>query len=195
MDSVQQNTFLRGGIVAIEIRVYFDACCFIDLAKIALKFQTEDGREPHIFFLKKFIDAARAKEVTVLTSSLSVTECTHVKDKSKSEPERIIKTDEVKRLFQGLIMSGKSGVLPAQPTPIIVEKARDLVWVHGTSLRAMDALHVATALHHKCTHFITTDNLGEENIKVINGLGLAVCSADKIAHLLADHHKQMDLSR
>lgn len=180
--------------MSIDIRVYFDACCFIDLAKTALKLQTENGRDSHIFFCRKFIDAARAKEAVVLTSSLSVTECTHVKDKSKPEVERIIKTDEVRRLFQGMIMSGKSGVLPAQPTPLIVEKARDLVWVHEMNLRAMDALHIATALQHKCTHFITTDNFGEANIKIINGLGLAICSADKISHLLPDHHRQLEIS-
>ena len=85
-----------------------------------------------------------------------------------------------------MLISGKSGVIPAQPTPLIVEKARDLVWVYGATLKAMDALHVASAMHHKCNHFITTDNLGEENIKIINGFGLAICSADKISHLLPD---------
>lgn len=179
--------------MGIEIRVYFDACCFIDLAQNALRINTDADREPHIFFAKKLIDAARAKEATVITSTLTTTECTCVKDKSKPESERIIKTDEVRRLFQGMLLSGKSGVLPAQPTPLIVEKARDLVWVNRATLKAMDALHVATALHHKCTHFITTDNLGEDNIKIINGLGLAVCSADKTAHLLPNHHKQLDL--
>lgn len=180
--------------MGIEIKVYFDACCFIDLAKTALRLQTENDREPHIFFCRKLIDAARSKEAIVLTSSLTVTECTHVKDKSKPVSNQIIKTDEVKRLFQGMVLSGKSGVLPAQPTPLIVEKARDLVWEHGTTLKAMDALHVATALQHECSHFITTDNFGEDNIKIINSLGLAVCSADKISHLLPDHHKQLDLS-
>lgn len=180
--------------MGIEIKVYFDACCFIDLAKTALDLQIEDGREPHIFFCKKLIDAARVKEAVVLTSSLTVTECTHIKDKSQADNVKIIKDNEVKRLFHGMLLSGKSGVLPAQPTPLIVEKARDLVWEYQTTLKAMDALHVATALQHKCTHFITTDNLGDENIKIINSLGLAVCSADKVSHLLPDHHKQLDLS-
>lgn len=175
----------------IEIRVYFDTCCFIDLAKTHLKLQLDANREPHVFFCRKFLDAARSKECVVLTSSLTLTECTHVKDKSQPEAKQIIKSDEVKRLFQGMIMSGKSGVIPVQPTPLIVEKARDLVWEHRANLRSLDALHIATALHQKCTHFITTDNLGEENIRIINSLGLPVCTADKISYLLPDHHKQL----
>lgn len=177
--------------MSIDIRVYLDACCFIDLAQHGLKLKADADREPHVFYCRKFIDAARAKEAIVLTSTLTITECSFVKDISKPEHERKIKTDEVRRLFQGLLLSGKSGVLPAQPTPLIVEKARDLVWVDGATLKAMDALHVATALHHKCSHFITTDNFGEESLAIIRGLGLAVCSADKIAHFLPDHHKQL----
>lgn len=174
-----------------DIRLYFDACCFIDLAKTELKLILEEGKEPHVYYAKKFIDAARAKELIVLTSTLTMTECTHVKDKSKPEGNNRIQTSEVKRLFQGMLMSGKSGVLPAQPVPFIVEKARDLTWEHGTTLKAMDALHVATAIHHKCSHFITTDNLGEDNIEIIRDFGVAVCSADTISHLLPDHHKQL----
>lgn len=177
--------------MGIDIRIYFDSCCFIDLAQYELKLQTDADREPHIFYCRKFIDAARSKEAIVLTSTLTVTECSSVKDISKPEHERKIKTDEVRRLFQGLLLSGKSGVLPAQPTPLIVEKARDLVWVEGATLKAMDALHIATALDHKCSHFVTTDNLGEDNLAIIRELGLAVCSADKIAHLLPDHHRQL----
>lgn len=178
-----------------DIKVYFDTCCFIDLAKTSLKLQTEENREPHIFYCKKLIDAARAKEATVLTSSLTMTECTYIKDKSKLEKSRVVKNDEVKRLFHGMLLSGKSGVLPAQPTPFIIEKARDIVWEHGATLKAMDSLHVATALQHKCTYFITTDNLGEDNIKIINGLGLSICSADKVSHLLPDKYRQLDLSK
>ena len=177
--------------MGIEIRVYFDACCFIDLAKNHLKLQLDPNREPHVFFCRKFLDAARSKECVVLTSSLTITECTHIKDKSQLESKQRIKSDEVKRLFHGMIMSGKSGVIPAQPTPLIVEKARDIVWEHGANLKSLDALHIATALQLKCTHFVTTDNLGEGNIRIINSLGLSVCPADKIAYLLPDHHKQL----
>ncbi|CAN4267472.1 PIN_MT3492-like domain containing protein [Methylophilaceae bacterium] len=179
--------------MTIDIRVYFDSCCFIDLAKTSLNLHTESGRTDHIFYCKKLLDAARKKELVVLTSILTLSECTHVKDKSKFKTEQAIRTDEVKRLFHGMVMSGRSGVLPVQPTPLVVEKARDLVWTHGTSLKAMDAIHVATAIVNKCNYFLTTDNLGKENIEIINGLGLSVCSAGQISHLLPDHYKQMDL--
>jgi len=45
--------------------IYMDACCFIDLAKTALSVHTSPKREPHIFYCRKFLDAARAKDVNV----------------------------------------------------------------------------------------------------------------------------------
>lgn len=181
--------------MSIDLRLYFDACCFIDLVTHTLRFPTIAARADHIYFCRKFIDAARNKEALIITSTLTVTECTHVRDESKAEKEKIIKTEQVKRLFQGMLLSGKSGITPAQPTPQIIELARDLVWVHGTNLQPMDSLHVATALFHNCTHFITTDGLrNDENKKILNDLGLAVCQADEISHLLPSHHAQMQLT-
>lgn len=172
--------------------IYMDSCCFIDLARSALSVFTEPNREPHIFYSRKFLDAARAGHVTVYTSSVTVVECVNIKDESvKSKP--IVEDESVRPLFRGMLMSGRSGVLPVMPTPKITEAARDLRWVHDITCKPMDAIHLATALELKCSHFFTTDAFGAENIKKLSVLGLIVSSADYAADLLPSQYRQFDL--
>lgn len=173
--------------------IYMDACCFIDLAKSALSVYTSPKREPHIFYCRKFLDAARAKDVTVYTSTATVVECVHITD--ESQPGKPVVEEEASRaLFRGMLMSGKSGVMPVMPTPRITDMARDLKWVHEISCRPMDRLHLATAIEMKCTHFLSTDGkIGTENIKKLAGLGLVVCSADSVANLLPNQYRQFEL--
>jgi predicted nucleic acid-binding protein len=173
--------------------VYMDACCFIDLAKHDFKMQTRQDREPHIFYCRKFIEAARKNDATVYTSTISVVECIKLTD-DLSSGGPTTEDARVKELFKGMLMSARSGVLPVIPQPRITELARDLRWDHGITCKAMDAIHIATALSMKCSHFLTTDaKLGAENVKKIGALGLAVCTADKLADLLPDEYKQLPL--
>lgn len=187
------NSLLKVDLMSNEPRVYFDACCFIDMAQSAMSLQLETGRESHVFYCRKFLEAARNQEVFVFTSTVSVVECTSVKDRTKPSGQQGILTDDVKQLFRGMLLSARSGVMPVQPTPIIIEDARDLKWDDGATLRPMDAIHVATAIAMKCTHFVTTDNL--HGADIVNNLGLAICRADDIAHLLPDRYKQLALTR
>lgn len=173
--------------------IYMDACCFIDLAKTALSVHTSPKREPHIFYCRKFLDAARAKDLNVYTSTASVVECVFIIDES-APGKPVVEEDAARALFRGMLMSGKSGVMPVMPTPRITEAARDLRWVHGISCKPMDRLHLATAIEMKCGHFFTTDGrLGADNIKKLEGLGLAVCSADSVVNLLPNKYRQFEL--
>lgn len=175
-----------------KLRVYLDACCFIDMAASQLEVTVQAWKEPHIFYCRKFLEAARAQDIVVHTSVLTVAECTYVNEQPDGVQKQIILNDEVKALFKGMLLSGKSGVMPVQATPSIVERARDLRWVHGAPTKPMDAIHVATALAMKCTHFVTTDIL--QGIEIIRGLGLSVGSADSIAHLLPSIYRQLPLT-
>jgi predicted nucleic acid-binding protein len=173
--------------------VYMDSCCFIDMAKTALSVPTVAKREPHIFYCRKFLDAARAKEVTVHTSTMTMIECVQITDSSKpGNPP--VEDEAIKPLFRGMLMSAKSGVMPVIPTPRITEDARDLRWTHEITCKPIDALHIATALAMKCTHFFTTDSqIGADNIRKIGNLGLIVCTADQAADLLPSNYRQFVL--
>lgn len=177
-----------------EPKVYFDACCFIDLASHDLSIGVNLGRASHVYYCRKFLEAARNKEAGVFTSTLTVAECTHVKDDSNPSNHKTVLTDDVKRLFEGMLLSAKSGVMPVQPTPRIVKAARDLQWKHGAAFKPMDSLHIATAIEMGCGYFLTTDRrLGPENIKIVNSLGLTVCTADKISTCLPSRYAQLPL--
>ncbi len=173
--------------------VYMDACCFIDLAKSALSVPTLREREPHIFYCRKFLDAARAKDAVVYTSTISVVECVNIKD-TTAPGCPIVEDDGARTLFRGMLMSAKSGVMPVMPMPKITELARDLRWVHDITCKPVDAVHIATALAMKCSHMFSTDGrLGAENIRKISALGLTVCTADRAVELLPDQYRQYTL--
>lgn len=170
-----------------------DSCCFIDLAKNALSLPVLAKRDPHVFFCRKFLDAARANDVTVYTSTMTVIECVYVTDNG-TPGKQAIEDDGVKAIFRGMLLSGKSGVMPVIPTVRITDNARDLRWQDGITCKPIDRLHIATAIAMKCTHFFTSDDkLGSENIRNIANLGLTVCMADKAADLLPTHYRQFEL--
>lgn len=173
--------------------VYMDTCCFIDLAKTALSVYTSPKREPHIFYCRKFLDAARAKDVVIYTSTATVVECVHIRDESKPD-KPIVEEEAARALFRGMLMSGKSGVMPVMPSPRITGAARDLQWIHEISCKPMDRLHLATAIEMGCTHFFTSDGrFGVDNVKKLAGLGLTVSMADSVVGLLPNQYRQFEL--
>src|SRR4051812_39276669 len=104
--------------------VYMDSCCFIDLAKPLMKVTTLPARAPHIYFCRKFLEAARANHVIVYTSTVAVVECVKVTDETvKGGPT--VDDERVKVLFRSMLLSGKSGVMPVMPSAQITEAARD----------------------------------------------------------------------
>lgn len=172
---------------------YMDSCCFIDMAKTVVSVPTAIDRESHIFFCKKFIEAARAKHLIVYTSTITAVECVKLTD--DTAPDRPTRDDDsIKELFKKMLMSGRSGVMPVMPNPVITELARDLRWNHRITCKPMDRLHLATALAMKCSHFFTTDDrLGQQNVSKINALGMAICRANEASDFLPDQYKQLPL--
>lgn len=169
-------------------KLYFDACCFIDLAQKAVTGAVADDREDHVWYCQKFLEAHKGGEAMIYTSTLSVAECTHFKDENKN----IVLTAEVKALFRAFLMSGKA-VIPVQPTPRILDGARDIHWDHGLNLGAADRVHLITALRMGCDAFITTDNPIIKKKTELAALGILVCTGADAKEYLPDKYKQLDL--
>ena len=180
--------------MSTELKLYFDTCCFLNMLQHTTGISPKPDRASHVFYLKQFLELARANGAVVYTSLLTVAECQYVLDETDKSNGKKIFTDDVKRLIDGMLLSGKSGVVSAQPTPNIVRASRDLRWVHDAKFSPMDALHIATALTLRCSHFITTDaKLVAESKLRLNALGIAFCTADSIKDLLPSEYRQLPI--
>ncbi len=129
-------------------RVYLDSTAFIDMVKADLGKTLPPERESDVWLTKRLLEAHRDKEIKVLTSTLTIAECTHAGDGDASVP--------VQTLLNKLLMSGDYVEL-VQMTPFVATDARDLRWVHGVNLKGADAIHVASAISGKCEEFITAN--------------------------------------
>jgi predicted nucleic acid-binding protein len=155
-----------------------DSPCFIDMAKSAIG-KSPDASADDVWHLKKLLEAAKAGDLAVFTSSLSVAECSHAEGVADAE---------VQRLFKGLLTSGQYVYL-VQDSVLVAERARDLRWVHKLTLRGADSVHVASALEMKCIEFVTTDEKIHKQKSVLRPLGLAVIYAHETT-LLPDEYRQ-----
>ena len=169
--------------------IYLDSCCFIDIVASAEKIITRDNRTDAVWYYREMIKAAKQGEIEIITSYLTVVECTHVKD---SKDKKIL-TEEVKRLFNSIILSGKEGIQAIFPTHRIIELSRSLNWDHGVTCKAFDCIHIATALDKKCVEFITTDENSIDkggNIQKIKKLGMKIIQPHHTSVLSAKHHQK-----
>ena len=158
-------------------RAYFDACCFVELAKGKFgKALTRDGA--FLWHLETLLRASRLGKVEVCTSILSVAECTSAEGDIDAK---------VQELFVGLLTSGKGGVTLLQTDIWTVERARDLRWKHGLNFRSADAIHVASALEAKCDELITMDGLSASKKSMLkssaqlSAIGIRAIEPDKTA--------------
>jgi predicted nucleic acid-binding protein len=172
--------------------LYFDSCCFIDMVRASVLDISAEGRDKEVWFYRNLLEASKNNEVNVYTSYLTVAECWCIKD----DKDAVFLTDEVRRLFDSILLSGRAGVTTVLPTKIIIDYARNLRWERAIALRPYDSLHVATAIEMECSEFITTDvktfNKGE-NISRLLSLGLRVISGSDTRYLPA-HYLQEHLS-
>ena len=174
-------------------RIYFDSCCFLDMLQHTVKIGDKASRTAHVFYLRKLLQFAKTGGAEVFTSTLTVAECTHVVDTAQATQPKIY-TDEIKRLIDGMLLSTKSGVMPVQPTPNIIRLARDLLWVHGVSHKAMDSIHIATAINQKCDYLLTSDEpLKAKMLPLASIFALRFCYADSLKHLMPSDSAQADL--
>ena len=144
-------------------RVYLDACCFIE----AIAWERGKGnpdRKDDIWFIGKLFTAAIDGKVEILTSTLSIAECTHIEGALD---------EEIKQGFRRLLTSGQY-VLLIQDTVLVAEHARSLRWVHEVNLRGPDSVHVASAISEGCGEFWTFDGKIPKFTQRLEALGLSV---------------------
>lgn len=169
-------------------RIYLDAAPLIDLAKekvgVPLR---DDERQRDVWFIGQMLKAAQDGKVDLFTSVLTIAECTHVEEEKHLESAKLI--------YMGLLASGKSGIRLVQPVLAIAEKARDLRWIGGVSLRGADAIHVASAMKMSCDELLTTDQKMLKNGNAILALGVRVCRPSQSRLLPAEYlQSELDLS-
>ena len=66
-------------------RIYFDTTMFVDVVKTGLGKGIDPDREEDVWTAKRLMEAHRDKELQVLTSALTIAECTHGGDGDVSE--------------------------------------------------------------------------------------------------------------
>jgi predicted nucleic acid-binding protein len=130
-------------------RIYFDANPLIDAIKFTITGDIEPQRRRNVEFTRALMEASRDGAIEIISSSMLLVECrrahseTPADEATKELIKRVLTSDEVIKI--------------SYVTFGITEKARDLDWEHGISLRAADAIHLATAIEHNCKELISKD--------------------------------------
>lgn len=162
-------------------RIYLDSAPIIDLVKFKVGVGINQQREKDVWHMQQLLVASRDEKINLFTSAISILECVHVQDQNK--------LDAAKPFFLGLLASGKSGIKLVQPTLSLMERARDLRWIHGISLKGVDALHAATAIQFHCAELLTRDGRFAANKELLATLGVHVCTPSD-TELLSDEYRQ-----
>jgi predicted nucleic acid-binding protein len=136
-------------------KIYFDACCFIGLIKhgCGMKLASHDDeharRSEDCWFLAKLCDASKNGDIRIVTSILTISECTHLGDKQTVD-------QSTKDTINAFLTSGRVVDL-VEADIFVAEEARALTWDHNIHIKGADAIHLATSLSEGCKEFITTD--------------------------------------
>ena len=167
-------------------RIYFDNTIFVDIVKTDLGKVVDSDRAVDVWTAKRLMEAHRDKEIQVLTSALTIAECTHGGDGDVS--------DRAQFLISKLLTSGDYVHL-VQMTPFLAMAARDLRWKHGINLKGADGIHAASALGENCTEFVTDDGRFDRlhiHNEAFQSLGLRIVRA-RDASILPSKYRQLGL--
>jgi predicted nucleic acid-binding protein len=168
-------------------KIYIESCQFIDMAKHRANLKLHDDateeakRRSNVWYCDKLLEAARAGQITIYTSFITIAECTGIQDGNA------MPSDDVKRFYMALLSSGKSGVTLIQPTLGIMDRARSLRWNSGITIGGIDAIHVASAIQMKCEEILTTDRKFFTNADKLKDFALRVCQASDTKCLPASY--------
>lgn len=164
-------------------RIYFDNTVFVDVVKTDLGKAMSADRAADVWMAKRLMEAHRDKEVQVLTSALTIAECTHGGDGDVSERAQF--------LISKMLTSGDYVHL-VQMTPFVAIGARDLRWKHGINLKGADGIHASSALSEGCDEFLTGDGRFDRlhvHHKVFENLGMRISRASGALSLPAKYRQ------
>jgi predicted nucleic acid-binding protein len=158
--------------MTVEPLVYMDSDSVIDVLKFNqhlatkephLKIQDFQYKKQHIEYCVKLLKAAEYKDITLLTSSLTIAEVWHIGQRPPSEEE--------KRIIMSVLTSGKVFTL-VPDSYFVAIRARDLAWKYNIQLKGADAIQVASALEANCIEYVTNDKPILSNKDALKKLGL-----------------------
>jgi hypothetical protein len=153
-------------------RIYIEACPLIDMAQ-----EKADGLKGNkvsagVWFCQQALRAGRDKKAKILTSFLSIAECTRINVEAAEQPTS--PPEEIKHFYEMLLLSGKSGMELIPLTQTIAVKARNLRWVSEINLKGADTIHVASAMQLQCDELWTRDGRIWKNREKLSKLGISV---------------------
>lgn len=161
-------------------RIYFDANPLIDAIKCAITGAIEPERKRNLEYTRALMEAASDGAIEIISSSMIIAEC------RRADPETAA-DDKTKELITR-VLSSDEAIKISYVTFEITEKARDLDWVHGISLRAVDAIHLATAIHHGCKEMVTTDKkIRAKAAEIQKKFGVRIIATSETAILPPDY--------
>jgi len=165
-------------------RLYIDSCCIIEGLKS--KVGSPSQHDTQIDTIKKIFQAARDGAIELFTSYLSVSETLYI-DKNNKPPN-----DEIKRLIERFLLSGKDGIKMVSVTPNIAIKARDLAWDYGIYTSTIDLIHVASAIQCEAKELLTLDS-GIKNKFSIDSFDKCRVISPNETNLLPQNYRQTNL--
>jgi len=94
-----------------KVKIYLDACCYIDLVQQRSGYPLASNEfNDHAWYCRRFLDAAIGNDIEVYGSTLLVTECTAIHKMNGGTKDRIL-TDQVKSSFRSILLAGKPVIL------------------------------------------------------------------------------------
>jgi hypothetical protein len=173
--------------------IYIEACPLIDMAQVMADGEKKDDISNGVWFCQQALRAARDKKMKVLTSFLSIAECTSINDMAVTPPAAAPSPPEkIRQFYEMLLLSGKSGMELVPITQNIAVEARNLRWVSNINLRGADTIHVASAMRMKCDELWTRDGRIWSNRVKLKELGIVVVKPFE-TNVLPDSYRTKDL--
>jgi len=166
-------------------RIYIEACPIIDMAQEKSQGLSGNRLSAGVWVCQQALRAGRDRKAKILTSFLSIAECTRVNIDAATQPTS--PPEDIKRFFEMLLLSGKSGMELIPITQAIAIRARNLRWVSDINLRGADTIHVASALQLQCNELWTRDGRIWNNRAKLAELGLSVVRPSETRFLPSEY--------